>query len=175
MATSFASEKPTLPVPSDGAYDPFVSNTPVASHHRYSTFDEDLFIAGPGSSPRQAKRALEAHLAETERRLEEAGRLGTALVSQRKALTERLQDVEKLQTSGDLSPDLRQKLVEIEKDYNDLAKESARAFMPKSRVPSNETASGSPFAPDSSTASASAGPKGGRVSCAADPWHLVFR
>jgi hypothetical protein len=88
---------------------------------------------------------LEAHLAETDRRLDEAGKLGTALVSQRKALAEQLQEVEKLEAEGELNPELRQKLVEIEKEYNDLARESARAFLPKQRVPSNEANPGSPF------------------------------
>jgi hypothetical protein len=81
--------------------------------------------------------------------------LGTALVSQRKALAEQLQEVEKLQAEGELGPELRTKLVEIEKEYNDLARESARAFLPKQRVPSNEAAPGSPFVPEG---------RGGRVS-----------
>lgn len=80
--------------------------------------------------------------------MEEAGKLGTALVQQRKELTERLMEVEKQETEGELSDDLRQKLVEIEKDYNDVARESARAFLPKQRVPSNEAAAGSPFVPE---------------------------
>lgn len=139
------SGKPNLPAPGDDN-DPFVTtaNTPP-QHHRFSSFDHELFAAGPGSSPRQAKRALEAHLAETERRLDEAGKLGTALVAQRKSLTERLQEVDKMQAEGELGPELRQKLVEIEREYNDLARESARAFLPKQRVPSNEAGAGSPF------------------------------
>ncbi|KAM5367638.1 hypothetical protein ACJZ2D_009919 [Fusarium nematophilum] len=149
MASSLASDKPNLPAPGAAQSDPFVSRTPAPAHHRYSNFDHDLFIAGPASSPKSAKRALEAHLAETERRLEDAGKLGTALVSQRKALTEQLQEVEKLQAEGDLNPELRQKLVEIEKEYNNLARESARAFLPKQRVPSNEAHPSSPFAPES--------------------------
>lgn len=156
MASSLASDKPNLPIPSsDGGSDPFVSSPQPAAHHRYSAFDQELFAAGPGSSPRQAKRALEAHLAETDRRLDEAGKLGTALVSQRKALAEQLQEVDKLQTEGELGPDLRTKLVEIEKEYNDLARESARAFLPKQRVPSNEANPGSPFFAEG---------RGGRVS-----------
>ncbi|KAJ4311712.1 hypothetical protein N0V84_010309 [Fusarium piperis] len=149
MASSLASDKPSLPAPGAAQSDPFVTNTPAPAHHRYSTFDHDLFIAGPASSPRSAKRALEAHLAETERRLEEAGKLGTALVSQRKALTEQLQEVDKLQAEGELNPELRRKLVDIEKEYNSLARESARAFLPKQRVPSNEANPSSPFAPES--------------------------
>ncbi|KPM35476.1 Anucleate primary sterigmata protein A [Neonectria ditissima] len=159
MASSLASDKPSLPAPSAAIHDPFVTSTPAPAHHRYSNnFDHDLFIAGPASSPRQAKRALEAHLAETERRLEEAGKLGTALVTQRKTLTEQLQEVDKLQAQGELNPELRQKLVEIEKEYNNLARESARAFLPKQRVPSNEANPNSPFAPESRSGRRSVSP-----------------
>ncbi|OTA98162.1 hypothetical protein M426DRAFT_17694 [Hypoxylon sp. CI-4A] len=132
-------------------HDPFVSVASPpgsSSHQRISNFGSQVFALGPNASPAQAKRALEAHLAETERRMEEAGKLGTALVQQRKELSDRLKEVENLQTQGQLSDDLRQKLVEIEKDYNDVAKESARAFLPKQRVPSNEAATGSPFVPE---------------------------
>lgn len=146
-SSSLAADRPNLPAPG-GDGDPFVTNSSAPTHHRYSNFDQELFAAGPGSSPRQAKRALEAHIAETERRLDEAGKLGTALVSQRKALAEQLQEVEKLQAEGELNPELRQKLVDIEKEYNDLARESARAFLPKQRVPSNETNPGSPYVPE---------------------------
>ncbi|RWA13250.1 hypothetical protein EKO27_g1855 [Xylaria grammica] len=126
--------------------DPFRSTGPT--HYRFSNFNAKLFALGPNASPAQAKRALEAHLAETDRRMEEAGKLGTALVQQRNELTERLKEVEKLQAEDELSDDLRQKLVGIEKDYNEVARESARAFLPKSRVPSNEAAAGSPFVPE---------------------------
>jgi len=133
-------------------HDPFrsVGQAP----HRFSHFNSQLFALGPDASPAQAKRALEAHLAETDRRMEEAGKLGTALVQQRHELTERLKEVEKLQAEGELSDDLRKKLIEIEKDYNEVARESARAFLPKSRVPSNEASAGSPFVPEG---------KGGKV------------
>lgn len=151
MASSIASARPHLSAPSasddDSTNDPFVASASTAAHHRFSAFDHELFAAGPGSSPRQAKRALESHLAETERRLDEAGKLGTALVSQRKALAEQLQEIEKLQADGELGPELRQKLVEIEREYNDLARESARAFIPK-RIPSNENGPSTPYAPD---------------------------
>ncbi|KAH6874958.1 hypothetical protein B0T10DRAFT_414734 [Thelonectria olida] len=158
MASSLASDKPSLPAPRAAANDPFVTSTPAPARNRYSNFDQDLFIAGPASSPGQAKRALEAHLVETERRLDEAGKLGTALVSQRKALTEQLQEVEKLQAEGELNPELRQKLVDIEKEYHNLARESARAFLPKQRVPSNEANPNSPFAPESRSGRRSVSP-----------------
>ncbi|KAI0476355.1 hypothetical protein GGR56DRAFT_466127 [Xylariaceae sp. FL0804] len=130
--------------------DPFAEAAPPGSptHHRFSNFDAQLFALGPNASHAQARKALEAHLAETDRRMEEAGKLGTALVHQREELTERLKDMEKLQAEEELSPDLRQKLSEIEKDYHDVARESARAFLPKQRIPSNEAAAGSPFVPE---------------------------
>lgn len=145
--TSFANHHPIPPVDMDDR-DPFVTSAPrEPAHLRYSNFDAQLF--GPGVSADQAKRALEAHLQETDRRIEDAAKLGTSLVSQRNELEDKLKEVEKLQAEAELSPELRQRLVEIEKDYNDVARESARAFMPKSRVPSNETViAGSPFAPE---------------------------
>jgi hypothetical protein len=128
--------------------DPFLTASTSSNHHRFSHFDNQLFALGPTTSPEQAKRALEAHLAETERRIQEASKLGTTLVQQRKDLAERLKDVEKQQSEGDITPELRQKLVEIEKEYNEVGRESARAFLPKSRVSSNEMGGGSPFTGD---------------------------
>ncbi|ELR04943.1 hypothetical protein VC83_02829 [Pseudogymnoascus destructans] len=122
------------------AGDPFTSST----SHRYSNFDSQLFALGPTTSPEQAKRALEAHLAETERRIQDASKLGTTLVQQRKELADRLKEIEKEQDEGEITPELRQKLVDIEKEYNEVGRESARAFLPKSRVSSSELAE-SPF------------------------------
>ncbi|CCF34717.1 PH domain-containing protein [Colletotrichum higginsianum] len=147
MATSLAVDKPHLPPASADATDPFVS-PPGPAHQRYSSFDNQSFALGAGSSPGQAKRALQAHIADTERRLDEAGKLGTALVQQRKELAERLKEVEEHEAEGELAPELRAKLADIEKEYQDVARETARAFLPKQRVPSNEAAGGSPYVPD---------------------------
>lgn len=143
----------SLAAEADKENDPFVgsSNQPPL---RFSGFDSKLFALGPASSPRQAKRALESHLAETERRMAEAGKLGTALVQQQKELRDRLADVQTQESEGQLSGELRHKLAEIERDYNDVARQTARAFLPKQRVPSNEAAAGSPYVPEG---------KGGRV------------
>ncbi|KAI0376933.1 hypothetical protein F5Y04DRAFT_193994 [Hypomontagnella monticulosa] len=156
MASYGESGEASSPVPPRAMtpqHDPFVAATALqrpssVNRHRFSNFDSQLFALGPHASPRQARRALEAHLAETERRMEEAGKLGHALVQQQKELQERLMEVERQEAEGELTDDLRQKLVEIEKDYNDVARESARAFLPKQRVPSNEAAAGSPFVPE---------------------------
>lgn len=119
--------------------DPFVSSPHGLANtrepHRYSSFDTQLFSLN-ASSPSQLKRALEAHLAETERRLQDASKLGTALVNQQKELTEKLQELDQQQDEGEITPELRQKLVELEKEYNEIGRESARAFLAPKRVAS---------------------------------------
>ena len=126
--------------------DPFVT-TPTHGHQRFSQVDSQFLAAS--MSPTQAKRALEAHLAETERRIQEASRLGTTLIEQRKNLSDRLKDVDGKQGDGEIGPELRQKLAEIEREYNEVGRESARAFLgPRSRVSSAEGAPNSPFAGD---------------------------
>lgn len=132
--------------------DPF-RTTPKAQQphpHRFSAFDTQLFALNhPSSSPSQAKRALEAHLAETERRLQETSRLGTALVQQRKRLSERLLDVEAQQTDGEIGPELRQKLIDVEKEYNEVGRASARVFLgPKTDGAVPRDSMHSPFALD---------------------------
>jgi len=148
MATSIASDQPIAASNVSDGFDPFVTSPSGQTHLRHSTFDSQLFALGPGTSTEQVKRAIEAHLKDTERRMEEAGKLGTALVEQRKKLTDHLREVEQAQAEGEPGEELRQLLIEIERDYNDVARETARAFLPKQRIPSNEAAQGSPFAPE---------------------------
>ena len=149
MSTSVASlspqaiisEKETATIHKDD--DPFTNGTgpePRRQPHRYSSFDTQLFALNhSSSSPSQAKRALEAHLTETDRRLEEASRLGTALVKQRKELSDRLNEVERQKGDREIGPELRQKLIEVEKEYNEIGRDSARAFLgAKSRLPNSE-------------------------------------
>ncbi|KAH8702418.1 putative nuclear migration protein [Talaromyces proteolyticus] len=117
--------------------DPFVSSPDGApasrEPHRYSSFDTQLFTLN-ASSPSQAKRALEAHLAETERRLQEASKLGTSLINQQKELSDKLKEVEQQRDDGEIGPELRQKLVDLEKEYNEIGRESARAFLAPKRA-----------------------------------------
>jgi chromosome segregation ATPase len=137
-------EEPTgLLTPSEE--DPFAhgSTTPEQRRngpYRFSAFDTQLFAHyQPLASPSQAKRALEAHLSETDRRLEEASKLGTALVQQRKDLADRLKEVEARQGEGDIGPELRQKLIEVEREYNELGRDSARAFLaPRTKATASE-------------------------------------
>ena len=123
--------------------DPFVNGSgdhlPHPHPHRYSAFDTQIFSLNAASSPSSAKRAIEAHLAETNRRLEEASRLGTSLVQQRAELAEKLKEVEKRKDDAELPPELKEKLAEIERDYNDVGRETARALLaPRSRVVSTD-------------------------------------
>lgn len=136
---------PTPQLGANMASDPFSSTSNTTTNHRYSNFDTQLFSLGPASSPAQAKRALEAHLAETERRIQDASKLGTSLVEQRRDLSDRLKELQHLEAEQDMSPELKRKLAEIEKEFNEVGRESARAFLPKSRVVSTDVSSGSPM------------------------------
>lgn len=119
--------------------DPFLTSSQDPQRQRYSAFDNSQFSLYLNGSPVQAKRALQAHLAETTRRLQETSHLGNALVQQRKEIEEKMKEVEQQQHANDIGPELRQKLVELEKEFNEVGRETARAFLPKSRVPSGET------------------------------------
>ncbi|KAI1008106.1 Anucleate primary sterigmata protein A [Podosphaera aphanis] len=134
---------PNIDLPSHDQ-DPFTSPSASSTHLRFSHFDNHSLTFSQAASPDQAKRALTAHLAETERRIEEASRLGTSLLQQRKDLAERLDEVEQQQADDEISPELRKKLVEIEKEYNEVGRDSARAFLPKPRISSKDVG-GSPF------------------------------
>ena len=121
----------------NGIEDPFARPNPEQrrASHRYSAFDLNAFSQNQSTaSPSSAKRALEAHLQETNRRLEEASKLGTALVNQRGKIADRLKEVEQLQTQQEIGPELKQKLVDIEKEYDELGRDAVRASMaPKGR------------------------------------------
>ncbi|KAL2851740.1 hypothetical protein BJX68DRAFT_254739 [Aspergillus pseudodeflectus] len=123
--------------------DPFITKpqgarNPLESNN-HSSFDAQLFSLD-ASSPAQAKRALEAHLAETERRLEEASKLGTALVEQRKELEDKLKEVEQQQEEGQIGPDLRRKLADLEREYTEIGRETARAFLGPKRLAGGDDA-----------------------------------
>ena len=123
--------------------DPFAkpdANEPRRASHRYSAFDSHSFAQNQSSaSPSSAKRALEAHLQETDRRLEEASKLGTSLVNQRSKISDRLKEVEQLQNDQEMGPELKQKLVNIEREYNELGRDSLRVSMaPKGRSAGTE-------------------------------------
>ncbi|PGH05261.1 hypothetical protein AJ80_08369 [Polytolypa hystricis UAMH7299] len=119
--------------------DPFITTPLVGQQsqrevHRYSSFDTQLFSLN-SSSPSQVKRALEAHLAETERRLQDASKLGTALVQQQKELADKLKEIERQHDEAEIGPNLRRKLADLEKEYNEIGRETARVSLgPKPRL-----------------------------------------
>ncbi|RKF72718.1 Anucleate primary sterigmata protein A [Golovinomyces cichoracearum] len=117
--------------------DPFVSQTTTSNHYRFSHFNHQAFALSPTTSLGQTKRVLEAHLAETERRIHDTSELGNKLLQQRKELTGWLETTEKQRVEDNIPPDLRLKLVEIEKEYNEVGRESARALLSKPRITTN--------------------------------------
>jgi len=141
MSTAANPSAGALPV--DGTTelgDPFISSpTHDISRHRYSGLDAQYTSLYSNGSPAQAKRALEAYMAETERRLQEASRLGAVLLKQKKDLGDRLNEVNAYEQEDEVTPELRQKLQELEKEVNDISRETTRAFLAKSRIPSAES------------------------------------
>jgi hypothetical protein len=131
-----------LAVDNRNGSDPFVASSHDPQRQRYAAFDNSQFSLYLNGSPAQAKRALQAHLAETTRRLQETSHLGNALVQQRRELEEKLEVVEQQQQESDIGPELRQRLAELEKEFNEVGRETARAFLPKSRAASGETDAG---------------------------------
>ena len=105
--------------------DPFSTPTPT---QRFLNLDGNANILTRDQSPSQVKRALETHLEETAKRLDIVGDLGNRLLNQKNALSERLKEVEG-ENGEELNPELKQKLVDLEKEYNEVGRESARAFL----------------------------------------------
>lgn len=129
--------------------DPFTRPfTPDVQRHRYSGIDAPFPSIYSTGSPGQAKKALEAHLAETDRRLQEASRLGQILVKQRKEIGERIKDIREQQDADEVAPELRQKLVSLEKEVHEVSRESARTFLSRNRVASHEVADASMLSAD---------------------------
>ncbi|RWA11759.1 hypothetical protein EKO27_g3341 [Xylaria grammica] len=75
-----------------------------------------------------AIRALEADMEEVERHMEEAGKIGTALIQNRNQLSKRLGEMARLPPEEELTPELRKRFADAEKDYNEVTRQSARFF-----------------------------------------------
>lgn len=134
MATSANPPPGAMPVDDNrSSQDPFLGTPQDEKRHRYSGFDNTLFSLYANGSPSQAKRALEAHLLETERRLNEASKLGQVLIDQRKELEDKLHEVESQQQHNEITPDLRKRLLELENEVNEVSRDTARAFVQKNR------------------------------------------
>lgn len=127
----------------DDMTDPFVdddqSRHPFHAHRYSSLLDPESLALGASMSPSHVKRSLVAHLVETERRLHDTQKLGESLLMQQSELNDKLREVEEQQGEAEITPELRQRLVDLEKEHNDVGKEIARALLgPKSRAVSGE-------------------------------------
>lgn len=106
--------------------------------HRYTSFDTGLY-ALTSSSPAQMKRVLEAHLAETNNRLQEASKLGTDLIEQQQKISRKLDELGNEDDSGEINEELRAKLADLEREYHNLGRDTARAVLAsKARISSGE-------------------------------------
>lgn len=104
--------------------DPF---TAPSSSARFSNLDPPPLLPLPLSSPSQVKRTLEAHLQEVNKRIETAATLGRTLLGQQQEIEARIKEVGE---GGDqIGPELKKKLVDLEKEYNEVGRESARAVL----------------------------------------------
>ena len=149
-----------LHAPPNNMADPFVDDGQFRHSlhaHRYSSLvDPESIALGPSMSPSQVKRSLMAHLADTERRLQDTQKLGESLLTQQAELNDKLREVDEQQGETEITPGLRQKLADLEKEHNDIGKEIARALLgPKSRAASGEEKPGIDQAIYSSQATAS--------------------
>lgn len=82
---------------------------------------------------------------DTDRRIQEASRLGQSLLKQRKELNARFKEVENEKDDDQIGPELQKKLTDLEKEYTEVGRESARSFLPKGRIVSQDlTVPGSP-------------------------------
>ncbi|KAI5856465.1 hypothetical protein BZA05DRAFT_332519 [Tricharina praecox] len=84
-------------------------------------------LTRPTTSPEQLKRTLQAHLAETRKRKDGAERLGEDLVKQEEEIEARLRELEA--SGGKIDPELKRKLAELEKEYNEVGRETSRALL----------------------------------------------
>ena len=129
------SNSAALPYKSNGVNengDPFtIEETPKrpTNSSRHSAANTPLFALNqPSPSPAQAKTTLEERLAETDKRIQETSRLGTTLVQQRSTLAQRIREVEMQGQGNQITPELREKLKQVEKEYQEVERQSARSI-----------------------------------------------
>ena len=131
--------------PISADHDPFTdspSQSQQPQQSRYSAFfDPESLSLDANSSPSHLRRTLQAHLLETDRRLQETQRLGTSLLHQQQELADKLTQVEAQDEGAEVAPELRKRLAELEQEYNEVGREIARAI-PKGRAVSGEDRTG---------------------------------
>lgn len=127
--------------------DPFLSPRRGGGDTSSSSVPLDLdappILTRATTSPAQLKRTLQAHLAETRKRLEGAGQLGKKLVQQEEDIESRLRELE--ESGGKIDSGLKDKLAALEKDYNDVGRETTRAMLTNRVVAGQENGNVSVF------------------------------
>jgi hypothetical protein len=129
-----------------------VFTTPASRTSRYnnSSMDSpeptDLFSL-PNSSPATVRKTLEVHEEELQRRIQLVAKLGESLMRQQNELRERLREVgeenyDESDEEATIDPNLKAKLADLERSYNDVERESARAFLSVKPVAANISSSG---------------------------------
>lgn len=99
---------------------------PFTTPNRNTGFDPQMMVSLP-SSANQLKRTLEAHLQEVNKRIENAGVLGRKLLTQQQEIEANIRELEE---GGDtVDPGLKKKLADLEKEYNEVGREAARAVL----------------------------------------------
>lgn len=102
---------------------------------------------GLATSPEEAKAQLLQLIAENERKIEEAGKLGTTLVNTHNELKASLEEVEvEGQRDGEISDELARRLRDIEREFTEAGRDSSRILAAKSRASSGEMGA-HPFEP----------------------------
>ena len=123
-----------------------LNNTPTSANRtksqRLAHANSNYLASFARGSPSQAKRALEAHILDTDRRIQDATKFGTTLVDQKRQLSEHLHDLEAQENDEEIDVDLKHKLTELEKDYNEVGRETVRSFMPRGSRSSVDMRSG---------------------------------
>jgi serine/threonine protein kinase len=118
--------------------DSSISSLQDTQRQQYFAFDNSQLSSNLNGSPAQAKRALQAHLVETTHRLQKMSHLGSLLLQQRNELEESLKEVEEQEEGTDVTQGLRQRLAELEKEFN-VERESAQVFLLKPGDSSGKT------------------------------------
>lgn len=100
---------------------------PFTTPNRNASFDPSMILSLSSSSPNQLKRTLEAHLQEVNKRIENAGALGRKLLTQQQDIEANIKELEE---GGDtVDPELKKKLVDLEKEYIEVGREASRAAL----------------------------------------------
>jgi Na+/phosphate symporter len=76
----------------------------------------------------QASRTIASQIEDTSKHLELVGDVGEKLLAQKQMLAEKLKVLESEPEDAEVSPELRQQLEDLQRNYDEVGRESSRAF-----------------------------------------------